>query len=72
MPADEPVPDRVAAALRTVPAPVCAYVYDTDVLRAQAAAVRAALPAGTVLLYAVKANGHPDVVRALAAVTIRR
>jgi diaminopimelate decarboxylase len=48
---------------------VCAYVYDTATLRAQAAAVRAALPPGTVLLYAVKANGHPDVVHTLAAVT---
>lgn len=63
------LPGRVAAALRTVAAPVCAYVYDTDALRARAAAVRAALPPGTTLLYAVKANGHPGVVRALAAAT---
>ena len=65
----EPLPHRVADALRAVPAPVCAYVYDTETLRTQAGAVRAALPPGTVLLYAVKANGHPDVVRTLAAVT---
>ena len=30
--------------------------------------MRAALPAGTVLLYAVKANGHPAVVGTLAGV----
>ena len=47
--------------------PVCAYLYDTATLRARAASVRAALPAGATLLYAVKANGHPSVVSALAA-----
>ena len=59
-------PERVAAALRGRPSPVCAYVYDPAALRDRARAVRAALPAGTTLLYAVKANGHPAVVRALA------
>lgn len=59
-------PEHVAAALRELPRPTCAYVYDTGALRTRAAAVRAALPAGAVLLYAVKANGHPDVVRTLA------
>jgi diaminopimelate decarboxylase len=54
------------ATLRALPRPVCAYVYDTAALRERAAAVRAAFPAGTTLLYAVKANGHPAVVRALA------
>jgi diaminopimelate decarboxylase len=61
-------PDHVADALRDRPRPVCAYVYDTAALRARAAQVRAALPAGTVLLYAVKANGHPAVVGTLAGV----
>ncbi|WP_213454708.1 alanine racemase [Rhizomonospora bruguierae] len=65
----EPIPERVAAALRELPSPACAYVYDTAALRATAAALRAALPAGTTLLYAVKANGHPAVVRTLAAAT---
>jgi 2-[(L-alanin-3-ylcarbamoyl)methyl]-2-hydroxybutanedioate decarboxylase len=57
----EPALDRLTA-------PVCAYVYDTSVLRAAAAALRQALPPGATLLYAVKANGHPAVVSALAAV----
>ncbi|MET0416884.1 MAG: alanine racemase, partial [Actinoplanes sp.] len=51
-----------------LPQPVCAYLYDLATLRAKAAEVRAALPAGATLLYAVKANGHPAVVRALAEV----
>ncbi|HET6530996.1 MAG TPA: alanine racemase [Actinoplanes sp.] len=46
---------------------MCAYLYDLGALRARAAAVRAAFPPRTTLLYAVKANGHPDVVRTLAA-----
>jgi diaminopimelate decarboxylase len=61
------VPAPVAEALRRLSAPVCAYVYDTAVLREQATRLRAALPPRTTLLYAVKANGHPAVVRALAA-----
>ncbi|MEV6597936.1 alanine racemase [Actinoplanes sp. NPDC051346] len=60
-------PDRVLAALSDLPSPVCAYVYDRRSLRERAAAVRAALPFAT-LLYAVKANGHPEVVRTLAGV----
>jgi diaminopimelate decarboxylase len=59
----------VVAALRGAAVPVCAYVYDTAALAARAAAVRAALPSGTTLLYAMKANGHPAVVRTLAAAT---
>lgn len=61
-------PDHVVAALRDRPRPVCAYVYDTTALRTRAAAVRAALPAGSALLYAMKANRHPAVVAALAEV----
>jgi diaminopimelate decarboxylase len=59
-------PEHVVAALRELPPPVCAYIYDTAALCTRAAAVRAALPGGTTLLYAIKANGHPDVVRTLA------
>lgn len=62
------VPARVAAAIADARRPVCAYVYDTAVLRARAAAIMAALPAGVEVLYAVKANGHPAVVETLAGV----
>lgn len=62
------VPAAVREVLRGAATPVCAYVYRRAVLRERAAAVRAALPAGTELLYAVKANGHPEVVRTLAGV----
>jgi 2-[(L-alanin-3-ylcarbamoyl)methyl]-2-hydroxybutanedioate decarboxylase len=58
-------PPRVVAALSRCRPPVCAYVYDTSALRERATALRAALP-GVELLYAVKANGHPAVVRTLA------
>ncbi|HEY0000895.1 MAG TPA: type III PLP-dependent enzyme [Actinoplanes sp.] len=51
----------------TLARPVCAYLYDTAALRARAASVRAALPASSTLLYAAKANGHPEVLGALAA-----
>jgi len=60
------VPARVAATIAQARRPVCAYVYDTAALRACAAAVMAALPAGVEVLYAVKANGHPTVVETLA------
>jgi diaminopimelate decarboxylase len=61
-------PERVRQALLALPSPGCAYVYDTAALRARAASVRAALPVPATFLYAVKANGHPSVVRTLAAV----
>jgi diaminopimelate decarboxylase len=61
------LPERVRDAILSLPTPRCAYVYDRATLRQTAIAVRDALPAGTHLLYAVKANGHPDVLAALAA-----
>jgi 2-[(L-alanin-3-ylcarbamoyl)methyl]-2-hydroxybutanedioate decarboxylase len=54
--------------LRSLPRPVCAYLYDTAALRTRADLVRRALPPRALLLYAVKANGHPAVVSALAEV----
>jgi diaminopimelate decarboxylase len=63
------IPRRVADAIRSQPRPVCVYVYDRAVLRANAADLRAALPPDTVLCYAVKANGHPAVVGTLAEAT---
>jgi diaminopimelate decarboxylase len=62
------IPDQVAAALHGVAPPVCAYVYLRAALRDAVGALRAALPAGTLLCYAVKANGHPEVVGTLAEV----
>ncbi|SDS93840.1 alanine racemase [Actinoplanes derwentensis] len=56
----------LTAAVRALPAPRCAYVYDTAVLRSRARLLRAAVPPRTTVLYAVKANGHPAVVRTLA------
>ncbi|MFI1991933.1 type III PLP-dependent enzyme [Actinoplanes sp. NPDC020271] len=61
------LPAPVTAALRRLPTPACAYVYDTSALRTAASRLRAALPARTTVLYAVKANGHPDVVRTMAS-----
>ncbi|WP_229074779.1 type III PLP-dependent enzyme [Actinoplanes sp. DH11] len=63
------LPAAVAAALRDLPAPACAYLYDTTTLRERAATLRAALPPRTTILYAVKANGHPAVVATLADAT---
>ncbi|MFC7533159.1 type III PLP-dependent enzyme [Actinoplanes sp. GCM10030250] len=60
------LPAHVTGALRRLPAPVCAYLYDTQALRAAAGRLRAALPPTTTILYAVKANGHPIVIRTLA------
>ncbi|GHJ44449.1 diaminopimelate decarboxylase [Catellatospora sp. TT07R-123] len=65
MPAD--LPPRVAEALRALPDPVCAYVYDPAVLADRVARLRAALP-GVAVCYAVKANGHPALVGAAARV----
>lgn len=41
------------------------YVYDLDEADAAAAALRAQLPVGSALFYSLKANPHPEVVRAL-------
>ena len=43
-----------------------AYVYDLDGLAAHVAAIKAALPAGVELYYAVKANPDPAVLRVVA------
>jgi diaminopimelate decarboxylase len=62
------VPPAVAAAILATTPPRCAYVYDRAVVRERARALRGALPPGSMLLYAVKANGHPGVLDALADV----
>jgi diaminopimelate decarboxylase len=61
------VPEQVAAALRAAHRPVCAYVYDPAVATHRITAIRAAVPDHTRVLYAVKANGNPDLLRAIAA-----
>jgi len=43
------------------------FVYDLEIVRDKVAILRAALPAGVGIHYAVKANPHPQVVTALAA-----
>lgn len=62
------IPDRVRDALLSLRQPRCGYVYDRATLVRTAGLVRAALPSGSTLLYAMKANGHPDVLAALAGV----
>jgi diaminopimelate decarboxylase len=62
-------PEPVVAAVRRAARPVCAYVYHRAALREAAARLRAALPPGTTLLYAMKANSDPAVVRTLAGCT---
>ncbi len=56
---------RRAALLELATEQTPRYVYDLDTVRAQARRLRAAVPANR-YLYAVKANGHPDVIRALS------
>lgn len=60
------LPDPVREAVLATARPRCVYVYDTSVLRERARAVKAALPSGAALLYAVKANGDPRALAALA------
>ncbi|GAA2385167.1 alanine racemase [Dactylosporangium salmoneum] len=55
---------RVARAVLAAARP--AYVYDLPTVRDRVAALRAALPTGTTIVYAMKANGHPAVVQAAA------
>jgi diaminopimelate decarboxylase len=58
--------EAVLRTIRTLRRPVCAYVYDRQVLVRRARAVRAAIPGDALLAYAMKANGHPDLVAVLA------
>jgi diaminopimelate decarboxylase len=59
------VPPHVSAAILAAGRPVCAFVYDRAALHANVQALRAALPAGTRIAYAMKANGDDRVVAAL-------
>jgi diaminopimelate decarboxylase len=62
------IPEPVRRAIAATAAPRCVYVYDPAVLRERARSVRAVLPSGAALLYAVKANGDARALRALAGV----
>lgn len=62
-----PIPAQLAELdARGGPTPPCAYVYDLDALRVRVAALRADLPAGVELYYAIKANSDKPVLAALA------
>jgi 2-[(L-alanin-3-ylcarbamoyl)methyl]-2-hydroxybutanedioate decarboxylase len=60
--------EAVTRLRRQHPEPVCAYVYDLDLLRAHAARAMAALPERCQLFYAVKANSARPVLEALAGI----
>ncbi len=62
------IPERVRDAILATASPRCAYVYDRTTLAETAVSVRNVLPDAATLLYAVKANGHPEVLTALAGV----
>ncbi|MBI2379218.1 MAG: type III PLP-dependent enzyme [Gammaproteobacteria bacterium] len=51
---------------RGEPTPPCAYIYDLDALRSHAAHLRAGLPPGVELYYAIKANSERPILAALA------
>src|SRR3546814_1013888 len=56
------VSDRIAAAGGETPL----FVYDAGIVAARIARLRAALPKGVAVHYAVKANPHPPLVRWMA------
>lgn len=58
---------RIAHALEAAGDASPCFVYDLGIVRDKIAALRAALPDGVGVHYAVKANPHPQVIGALAA-----
>ncbi len=57
---------RVASALAASNGVTPCFVYDLDIVRDKVATLRAALPDGVGIHYAVKANPHPAVISTLA------
>jgi diaminopimelate decarboxylase len=57
----------MARALETAGDASPCFVYDLGIVRDKVATLRAALPGGVGIHYAVKANPHPQVIAALAA-----
>lgn len=64
-----PVCERLRTALGEADGPLSAYVYDLEALRRHAASMRAALPEGFELFYAIKANSELPVLETLAPLT---
>ncbi len=60
-------PARIARALVAAGDASPCFVYDLEIVRDKVATLRRALPAGVGVHYAVKANPHPQIVTALAA-----
>ncbi len=58
---------RIARALDASEGATPCFVYDLDIVRDKVATLRAALPAEVGIHYAVKANPHPQVIAAIAA-----
>lgn len=60
------IPATVTTAIDTLPRPVSAYLYDRTTLTDRITAVKAALPTGSRLYYAMKANSRPELVATAA------
>lgn len=58
---------RIARALDASDDATPCFVYDLDIVRDKVATLRAALPADVGIHYAVKANPHPQMIAAIAA-----
>ena len=59
------LPAHVQQALRRRAGGAAGYVYDLEAVTARARRLRAALPAGVDVCFAMKANSHPEVLAAL-------
>ena len=58
---------RIARALEASEGATPCFVYDLDIVRDKVATLRSALPVEVGIHYAVKANPHPQVIAAIAA-----
>lgn len=56
------IPPHIATAIKNLPSPICAYIYDLKKFTQQIEKVRTALPDSITTLYAMKANPHPALV----------
>jgi diaminopimelate decarboxylase len=60
------IPTHISHAIHRLDTPRCGYLYDLTTLTEHITAVTQALPANVQLLYAMKANPHPDIVATAA------